>query len=329
MPINKYAADKEYELPEYKKISAEMLKIFKATTKADLTILEGNNHYADGLGFSRFWEYPWAIINSKVSKDMKVLDVGCGRAPFLPYLGKVIGCKAHGVDYDGSGCVEDGLWGCDEGFNAEYNFTVKKADAREHIPFPGNHFDRVFCISTIEHMSTGDEVRRAVKEMVRVLKPSGLLVITVDEGLYRNEIEESAGLPYYGYCDFSKLKIKKPYSVLGMIFVKAGKEKEVATMPKQDIIGIGPSATISSLPPQPPSEVEEKKEEAEEGVDLPFEPEMENSEETEKDVEDIIQKEKEEELGVSPTLPSEYKGKKEGITFREIAEKIKDKLRRK
>ena len=246
-PINKYAADEEYELPEYKKISAEMLKIFKATTKADLTILEGNNHYADGLGFSRFWEYPWAIINSKVSKDMKVLDVGCGRAPFLPYLGKVIGCKAHGVDYDGSGCVEDGLWGCDEGFNAEYNFTVKKADAREHIPFSDNHFDRVFCINVVENMNNADEVRRAVKEMVRVLKPRGLLVITTVDGLYHREIEEAAGIPYLGECDFSKLKIKKPYSVLGMIFVKGAKKDKEIKEKKEE----------KEKPPSPPKEKEE------------------------------------------------------------------------
>ena len=90
-PTNRYARDEEYDLPEYKKISKEMLKIFKATTKADLSVVEDHKHYLDGQGFSRYWEYPWAIINSKVNKNMKVLDVGCGRAPFLFYLGKVIG----------------------------------------------------------------------------------------------------------------------------------------------------------------------------------------------------------------------------------------------
>ena len=167
-PINKYSTDEEYELSKYKNISKEILKIFKETTKADLKALEGNKNYVDGLVFSRFWEYPWAIINSKVSKDMKVLDVGCGRAPFLPYLGSVVGCEAHGVDYDGSGRIEDGSWGCDEGHNKKYNFTIKKIDVREKLPYPDNSFNRVFCINVIERMSTGDEAKRSVKEMVRV-----------------------------------------------------------------------------------------------------------------------------------------------------------------
>lgn len=282
MVINKYASDEEYELPEYKKISKEMLKIFKETTKIDLKTLDGNKQYIDGQGFSRYWEYPWAIINSKVSKDMKVLDVGCGRAPFLFYLGSVIGCEAHGVDYDGYGNVEDGIWGCDEGRNEKYNFSVVKADVRESLPYPDSTFDRVFCISTIEHMNDGEEVKRAANEMVRVLKPNGLLVITIDDGIFQKEIEEAAGLPYLGECDFSRPKHKKPYSVLGMIFVKSGKESELPTMP----IGGGTTTSMEA----------EKAEErictkcggkghfAEHCDSIPKE------EEREKDVEDIIKK---------------------------------------
>lgn len=289
LPINKYARDEEYEFPEYKEIAEAMLKIFKETTKADLKVVEGHKHYVNGMGFSRYWEYPWAITNSKVSKEMKVLDVGCGRAPFLPYLGSVIGCESHGIDYGGYGCIEDGLWGCDEGRNEKYNFTVKKADARERIPYLDNSFNRIFCISTLEHMNDGKEVIRAVKEMVRVLKPNGLLVITIDEGLYHREIEEAAGLPYYGDCDFSRPKHKKPYAVLGMIFIKPGKEEE-------HIITTG---TVYG--DQMPLKEEEK-------LDVP--PEMPKSPEKE-------------------TTSKHIKKEKEGITFKEIGEKIKAKFKRK
>jgi len=314
MVINKYAEDEEYELPEYKAISQEMLKIFKETTKIDLKTLEGNKQYIDGQVFSRYWEYPWAIINSKVDKDMKVLDVGCGRAPFLFYLGSVIGCEAHGVDYDGHGSVEDGLWGCDEGRNEKYNFTVKKADVREILPYPDSTFDRVFCISTIEHMNDGEEAKRAAKEMVRVLKPNGLLVITVDQGIFQKEIEEAAGLPYLGECDFSRPKHKKPYSVLGTIFVKSGKDDVVTP----EVMGLVAKA---------------------DGYESVKEMEEAEKEEKEKDVQDIIQKEKEEisetSKGLLATIagPDEKKDvppkPKEGITFKEIGAKIMSKFKKK
>ena len=126
-----------------------------------------------------------------------------------------------------SGSIEDGSWGCNEGHNKKYNFTIKKADVREKLPYPDNSFDRVFCINVIERMSTGDEAKRSVKEMVRVLKPNGLLVITLDESLFQKEIVGAAGIPYYGDYDFSKYDTEKPYHVLGMIFVKEkGKPSE-------------------------------------------------------------------------------------------------------
>ena len=67
----------------------------------------------------------------------------------------------------------------------------KTGDAAK-INFDDNTFDRVFCVSVLEHLE--EEFRNrdqkdfhsknldieAIKEMLRVLKPGGFLVITVD-----------------------------------------------------------------------------------------------------------------------------------------------------
>jgi SAM-dependent methyltransferase len=51
-------------------------------------------------------------------------------------------------------------------------------DAAKIIPFPNDHFDKIFSISVLEHIPNGGDIL-AVKEMLRVLKPGGSIVITL------------------------------------------------------------------------------------------------------------------------------------------------------
>jgi ubiquinone/menaquinone biosynthesis C-methylase UbiE len=47
------------------------------------------------------------------------------------------------------------------------------------LPFEDERFDRVYSISVLEHMEQGQD-EKAMKEMSRVLKPGGRLLVTVD-----------------------------------------------------------------------------------------------------------------------------------------------------
>jgi ubiquinone/menaquinone biosynthesis C-methylase UbiE len=44
-------------------------------------------------------------------------------------------------------------------------------------------FDRVFCISVLEHIANPVVQQQGIREMVRILKPGGRLIITVDLGI--------------------------------------------------------------------------------------------------------------------------------------------------
>jgi len=132
-------------------------------------------------------EYPWAIKNSKLDKPMKILDVGSGISLFPIYLSSK-GHKVTSIDNDEilMNRVSPNLakWA---GTNVDYALgNVTK------LEFEDETFDRVFCISVLEHLEEekidGKVVNyrkknfdvKAIEEMFRVLKSKGLLILTFD-----------------------------------------------------------------------------------------------------------------------------------------------------
>ena len=68
-------------------------------------------------------------------------------------------------------------WGCPSG-KSKNNVHYYPYSATD-IQFPDNYFDRVFCLSVIEHIPV-DYWKRCVEEFERVLKPRGYIVVTLD-----------------------------------------------------------------------------------------------------------------------------------------------------
>lgn len=106
----------------------------------------------------------------KLKTNERVLDVGCGEGIFTNYLAKTNNLVS-GVDI------------------STRNLSVAKASAHQlgcsvnyvqsdaaKMPFRNSSFDKVFSISTIEHIS--DDMS-TFKEINRVLKPGGVFVFSV------------------------------------------------------------------------------------------------------------------------------------------------------
>jgi len=210
----RWASDWEWQLPFYRAVTKEMIEIHKQSGRHEID--PNNIDYETGLYWGRGWEYPWAIETAELEEDMKVLDVGCGMSPFLIYLGKA-GLKCYGVDPDNV-IHHDGLWGYDKNFGKPYILETRKENMSE-ISFPDNFFDRVFCLSVMEHLKKG-EVIEGLKQMKRVLKPGGLLLITVDLGLHKWTVLNNVGMPPHGEVDYYKYPTTKNYNILGMVFKK-------------------------------------------------------------------------------------------------------------
>lgn len=70
--------------------------------------------------------------------------------------------------------------------NKKYKTNVIfELESASELTFPDNYFDRVFCISVIEHMED-DIIAKSIQEMERVLKPGGLVLLTFDYHLSVN-----------------------------------------------------------------------------------------------------------------------------------------------
>lgn len=215
-----WARDDEYYLPFYRDLSYRMAQIHQITGQHRLD--PDNQDYADGLYWSRRWEYPWAIEQAMPREGMRVLDVGCGLAPFLIYLGQ-IGCEAYGSDPGyGSG---DGLCGYAEDFGTPHIVEIRK-ESMSKLSWEKGSFDLVFCLSVLEHVSPFGEIESGMEEMKRVLKPNGKLIVTLDA---TGEWERCSNLvmavftngnQFTNLLDRERPSTKYPYNVLGMVLEK-------------------------------------------------------------------------------------------------------------
>ncbi len=52
----------------------------------------------------------------------------------------------------------------------------------QYIEFPDNYVNRVFCLSVMEHIPQ-DDWKKCIQQFVRILRPGGRLIITLDMGV--------------------------------------------------------------------------------------------------------------------------------------------------
>ncbi len=107
--------------------------------------------------------HEWIIKNTK--KGDKVLDVGCG-AGILCFHLKAAGRNPEGVDL-----TQRSVDFCTDKVPG-VKFTKGEA---EKLPYPDKSFDVVASNQLIEHLK---EPKLAIKEMIRVCKPNGKIILT-------------------------------------------------------------------------------------------------------------------------------------------------------
>jgi ubiquinone/menaquinone biosynthesis C-methylase UbiE len=104
------------------------------------------------------------------STGLKILDVGCGKGELLAEIcARFPASEVHGVDFSTARLR-------DASRRVGLQVALKEADIQKALPFPDASFDRIFCTETLEHLK---EPHRCLREMGRVLKADGRMILTI------------------------------------------------------------------------------------------------------------------------------------------------------
>ncbi|MEO2210098.1 class I SAM-dependent methyltransferase [Paenibacillus amylolyticus] len=166
--------------------------------------------------WSRPYEYEWARRFAR--PDDVVLDAACGIShPFKFWLAEH--CReVHACDWDERILSEEAIrldivsdFGEQAAQDLPESTLVRLHRAKANLaqlPYESGKFDRVFCISVLEHLDTGTMLR-AFREFARVLKPNGQLIATFDVPEMRPDLLET-NMAVTGLTIEDKLNVKEP-----------------------------------------------------------------------------------------------------------------------
>ena len=170
----------------------------------------------------------------------KVLDLGCGSGKHLAYLVEH-GFNVYGIDIS------------EEGIKAAKSFlkrkklkgNLKKGSIYKKLPYKENFFDAVLSLRVLNHGKI-TEIRKAIREIKRVLKPGGFIFITVQKVTTRKKekirkinsikvkmIDSRTYFPLEGrekgivHFIFNKKVLRKEFKEfkINKLWLKKGKEK--------------------------------------------------------------------------------------------------------
>ncbi|MBN1903165.1 class I SAM-dependent methyltransferase [Candidatus Sumerlaeota bacterium] len=163
----------------------------------------------------RYWEYPFSVLQGDVltNEPLNILDTGSGWSLFPMYLSSALHHKVTCVDLN-----EIQMKKISPDIAALFGSPPEyRVQDLTNLEFEDNHFDRVFCVSVLEHIeeelvSGGKRVNyhkqnldvKALGEMFRVLKPGGILMLTIEWSE-----DENYGRPYR-FIDV-KSRLIKPF----------------------------------------------------------------------------------------------------------------------
>ena len=138
----------------------------------------------------------------------RILDIACGGGNLSLKIAEK-GCEVYGID------ISEKAINSAKHLAEREKMTCKfEVGSAEDLPYPDRYFDKVVCSSSLEHFK--DNIR-ALKEMRRVLKPNGSVVLTTDSFTYpvRDELREKHREIAYVVNYYTAEKLKERFEIAG------------------------------------------------------------------------------------------------------------------
>ena len=139
-----------------------------------------------------------ARISTRLSllDEVQVLDLGSGSGRHLVHFAR-LGFSVYGLDESPEGTRLARHWLGSEGLTAD----LQVGSMHDPLPYTDAFFDAVIAVQVIHHARLA-AIRRLVGEMTRVLKPGGLVFVTVptlrNQASAFEEIEPGTFIPLDG-----------------------------------------------------------------------------------------------------------------------------------
>ena len=194
---------------------------------------------------SKQWEYMFAVRQIEAiapSASFKIADVGGGRgalAAFLAAAGHAVDVfdRDYLWDHAGDTAVEwrHMRWAARQGYQVRFGslYNLPAADAS---------FDVVTCISVVEHVRHKELV---LKELLRILKPGGLLILTFDFAAEPDRFHDNLRSEIFGPALLSETLAAFGPQTVG--FSAAEIEQSVSAIRCDRVLGIPDGMTVGGL----------------------------------------------------------------------------------
>lgn len=136
--------------------------------------------------WSRVWEYPYIYHHLKSYRNNcpdnlpRVVDLGSG-VTFFPFSVARLGFHVTCTDIDP--ICENDLGKASQCLPHQPGKVDFRLIDSARLPFSDGEIEAVYCISVLEHI---DDSEATIKEMARILRPGGELLLTIDLDLQGN-----------------------------------------------------------------------------------------------------------------------------------------------
>lgn len=120
------------------------------------------------------------ILKERFDTADRILDAGCGRGRNMVWFAK------NGFKIEGCDLSQEALYNAQVA--TSLSSTVFKCAALEELPYENESFNAIICSAVLHFADSEVHFKKMVSELIRVLKPEGILFIrmTSDFGLPKN-----------------------------------------------------------------------------------------------------------------------------------------------